>query len=60
VPLKDRDGPTPEPPGSAGKVAVLARRWRMGLPLFEPGDAGRDDEAELRRMTEHQRGDRDE
>jgi hypothetical protein len=32
-------GPTHHPPGSPGKIAVLAARWAAGLPLFHPGDA---------------------
>ena len=30
----------PYPPRSAGKVAWLAERFRLRLPLFQPGDAG--------------------
>lgn len=32
--------PTDHAPGTAGKIAVLARRVYFGLPLFHPDDKG--------------------
>jgi hypothetical protein len=46
APLLDRDtacaagfGPTPTPPGSPGKLEILAVRAQLKVPLFHPGDA---------------------